>query len=40
MTVVQYDLAVNGYMAANGIKKPEDKFLSRNDLLDLIDKHG
>jgi ferritin len=38
MTIVEFNLAFDGYAQANGIKKPSEKFVSRNELLDAIGK--
>ena len=39
-TIPLFKLALNGYMKASGAKPPEEKYVSRNELLDLMGKHG
>lgn len=40
MTLAEFVLAFEGYFESKGIKKPKEKFVTRNDLLELVDKYG
>lgn len=38
VTIPEYKIAYDGYCASKGIKPPEERYMSRNDLLNLIGK--
>lgn len=40
MTLAEFNLALDGYLESKGIKKDKNKLMSKNELLDLIDKYG
>jgi len=37
-TLPEFECALRGWQSANGVKPNEEKFMSRNELLDLIGK--
>lgn len=40
MTLAEFSLALDGHLESKGIKKPKDRLMSRNKLLELAERFG
>ena len=40
LTLAEFSLALDGHLESKGIRKPKDRLMGRNKLLELADRFG